>query len=118
MLNKVIRVLSPRSAFVSKLDKLTHLIGLFSYLISFSPIVKFPGLSPAYVPFRAQQLVLRAVQKHREIHAFNFARKQLPRDSLCVGWTCPESVELHNLLLSLDDYKVKVRSKSFYCPEP
>ncbi|KAJ6126317.1 hypothetical protein N7523_001929 [Penicillium sp. IBT 18751x] len=53
------------------------------------------GVPGADVPFRAQNLILQAMQRHLEYHAFQFAHKWLRGESVMNGWTCPEELELH-----------------------
>lgn len=49
------------------------------------------------IPFRAQNLILQDIQRHLESDAFRFVHKWLLEESLMVGWTCPEELELNRL---------------------
>ncbi|KAJ5330534.1 hypothetical protein N7476_000317 [Penicillium atrosanguineum] len=68
-----------------KVDAILILQSLYSLL----------GVPGADVPFRAQNLILQAMQRHLEYHAFQFAHKWLRGESVMNGWTCPEELELH-----------------------
>lgn len=73
-----------------------------------------PALSPTYMPFMAQNLILQALQRHLERHAYNLIQKWLPQECLVVGWTCPESLELHKLFPFFERYKNRLRPRQFH----
>ncbi|KAJ5642531.1 hypothetical protein N7490_006531 [Penicillium lividum] len=73
-----------------------------------------PALSSGCIPFRAQHLILQAIQGYLEQCTFDFVRRWLPRESLSAGWTCPESVELHRIFSFLDEHKAKSESSNFH----
>jgi hypothetical protein len=64
------------------------------------------------IPFRAQNLILQAIQRHLEFDAFQFVQKWLLEESLMVGWTCPEELELHRLFKFLMELRDKKRYSS------
>ena len=64
------------------------------------------------IPFRAQNLILQAIQRHLEFDAFQFVHKWLLEESLMVGWTCPEELELHKLFKFLVEHRDKIRCSS------
>ena len=64
------------------------------------------------IPFRAQNLILQAIQRHLESDAFQFVQKWLLEESLMVGWTCPEELELHRLFKFLVEHRDKIRCSS------
>jgi hypothetical protein len=64
------------------------------------------------IPFRAQNLILQAIQQHLEFDAFQFVHKWLLEESLMVGWTCPEELELNRLFRFLVEHRDKIRCSS------
>ncbi|CAG8143192.1 unnamed protein product [Penicillium nalgiovense] len=64
------------------------------------------------IPFRAQNPFLQAIQRHLEFDAFQFVHKWLLEESLMVGWTCPEELELHKLFKFLVEHRDKIRCSS------
>ncbi|CAG8182550.1 unnamed protein product [Penicillium nalgiovense] len=70
------------------------------------------GVPITSIPFRAQNLVLQAIQRRLEFDAFQFVHKWLLEESLMVGWTCPEELELHKLFKFLVEHRDKIRCSS------
>ncbi|CAG8927734.1 unnamed protein product, partial [Penicillium nalgiovense] len=70
------------------------------------------GVPMTNIPFRAQNLILQAIQRHLESDAFQFVQKWLLEESLMVGWTCPEELELHRLFKFLVEHRDKIRCSS------
>ncbi|CAG8428988.1 unnamed protein product [Penicillium salamii] len=70
------------------------------------------GVPMTSIPFRAQNLILQAIQRHLEFDAFQFVHKWLLEESLMVGWTCPEELELHKLFKFLVEHRDKIRCSS------
>ncbi|CAG8199252.1 unnamed protein product [Penicillium nalgiovense] len=70
------------------------------------------GVPITSIPFRAQNLVLQAIQRRLEFDAFQFVHKWLLEESLMVGWTCPEELELHKLFKFLVEHRDKIRCRS------
>ncbi|KAJ5474106.1 hypothetical protein N7475_003672 [Penicillium sp. IBT 31633x] len=64
------------------------------------------------ITFRAQNLILQAIQRHLELHAFPFVHKWLLEESLMVGWACPEELELNRLYRFLVEHRDKIRCSS------
>ncbi|CAG8131045.1 unnamed protein product [Penicillium nalgiovense] len=64
------------------------------------------------IPFRAQNLILQAIQRHLEFDAFRFVHKWLLEESLMVRWTCPEELELHKLFKFLVKHRDKIQCSS------
>ncbi|CAG8147860.1 unnamed protein product, partial [Penicillium nalgiovense] len=85
-----------------KIDTIFILQGLYSLL----------GVPITSIPFRAQNLVLQAIQRRLEFDAFQFVHKWLLEESLMVGWTCPEELELHKLFKFLVEHRDKIRCRS------
>lgn len=69
---------------------------------------------PKKVPFRAQHLVLQAVQKLLEQGGFRFIQRWLPQACRSAEWACAESMELHRLFPFLNQHKKDVSSKGFH----
>lgn len=44
---------------------------------------------------------------------FHFVQKWLLLECFTIGWTCPESLELHKFFCFLDDHQGKIKAKSF-----
>jgi hypothetical protein len=63
------------------------------------------------IPFRAQHLTLQTLQRHLEHSAFRFVQKWLQPQSLAVGWTCPEALELHMFFKFLARNRSKISSE-------
>ncbi|KAJ6119106.1 hypothetical protein N7471_013057 [Penicillium samsonianum] len=85
-----------------KIDTIFILQGLNSLL----------GVPMTNIPFRAQNLILQAIQRYLEFDAFQFVQKWLLEESLVVGWTCPEELELHRLFKFLVEHRDKIRCSS------
>ncbi|KAJ5569074.1 hypothetical protein N7450_011560 [Penicillium hetheringtonii] len=66
------------------------------------------GLSKTPIPFRAQNLILQTLQRRLEFCAFRFVHRWLPLQSLAVGWTCPEALELHRVLKFVTKHRSKI----------
>jgi hypothetical protein len=66
------------------------------------------------VPFRAQHLVLQAVQKMLEQSGFRFVQHWLPQECHSFDWECAESMELHKFFPFLDQHEEKISSKGFH----
>jgi hypothetical protein len=67
----------------------------------------------APIPFRAQHMILQTLQRHLEHSAFQFVQKWLLPQSLAVGWTCPEGLELHKFFKFLARNRSKISSEQF-----
>ena len=91
-----------RSAPTNLWARTTVLQGLYSLL----------GVPITSIPFRAQNLILQAIQRHLEFDAFQFVHKWLLEESLMVGWTCPEELELHSLFKFLGKHRDKIQCSS------
>ncbi|CAG8892958.1 unnamed protein product [Penicillium nalgiovense] len=70
------------------------------------------GVPMTSIPFRAQNLILQAMQRHLEFEAFQFVHKWLLEESLMVGWSRPEELELHKLFKFLVEHRDKIRCSS------
>ncbi|KAJ5742346.1 hypothetical protein N7533_011755 [Penicillium manginii] len=75
--------------------------------------ILFPilGLHVTSIPFRAQHLILQTLQRHLEHSAFQFVQKWLQPQSLAVGWTWPEALELHKFFKFLARNRSKISSE-------
>jgi hypothetical protein len=75
--------------------------------------ILFPmlGLPLIPIPFRAQHVILQTLQRHLEHSAFQFVQKWLLPQSLAVGWTCPEALELHKFFKLLAKNRSKISSE-------
>ncbi|CAG8083842.1 unnamed protein product [Penicillium nalgiovense] len=69
---------------------------------------------PKKVPFRAQHLVLEAVQKMLEQSGFRFIQRWLPQACRSAEWVCAESMELHRLFPFLNQNRKYASSKDFH----
>ncbi|KAJ5742682.1 uncharacterized protein N7511_003572 [Penicillium nucicola] len=76
-------------------------------------IGSLPGFSAEYIPFRAQHQILQVMQQQLEVCAFCFIQKWLLAESLAVGWTCPQALELHKVFRFLQAHREKVKDE-FY----
>ncbi|KAJ5413673.1 hypothetical protein N7509_000300 [Penicillium cosmopolitanum] len=72
-----------------------------------------PGFSSNYLPFRAQHIILRCIQRHLETRFFQFIVRWLPSESIKVGWKCAESVELHRVFNFLAKYQGNIQDSRF-----
>ncbi|CAG7953300.1 unnamed protein product [Penicillium salamii] len=85
-----------------KIDTICILHGLHSLL----------GVPMTSIPFRAQSLILQAIQRHLEFDALQFVHRWLLEESLMVGWTCPEALELNRLFRFLVELRDKIPCSS------
>ncbi|KAJ5409139.1 hypothetical protein N7509_003022 [Penicillium cosmopolitanum] len=69
------------------------------------------GLTLVPIPFRAQHMILQTLQRHLEHSAFQFVQKWLLPQSLAVGWTCPEALEMHKFFKLLTRHRWKISSE-------
>ncbi|KAJ5240587.1 uncharacterized protein N7469_002178 [Penicillium citrinum] len=69
------------------------------------------GLSIIHIPFQAQHRILQTLQRRLEFSAFRFIHRWLPLQSLAVGWTCPEALELHQVFKFVTKYRSKISSE-------
>ncbi|CAG8107630.1 unnamed protein product [Penicillium nalgiovense] len=76
-------------------------------------VVTLPESFSDKVPFRAQHLVLQAVQKILEQSGFRFVQHLLPQECHSFDWECAESMELHKLFPFLDQHKEKICFQGF-----
>jgi hypothetical protein len=56
-------------------------------------------------------MILHTLQCHLEHSAFQFVQKWLQPQSLAVGWTCPEALELHKFFKFLARNRSKIWSE-------
>jgi hypothetical protein len=56
-------------------------------------------------------MILQTLQRHLEHSAFQFVQKWLLPQSLAVGWTCPEALELHKFFKFLARNRSKISSE-------
>jgi hypothetical protein len=75
--------------------------------------ILFPmlGLDMMPIPFRVQHMILQTLQRHLEHSAFQFVQKWLLPQSLAVGWTCPEALELHKFFKFLAKNRSKISTE-------
>ncbi|KAJ5568998.1 hypothetical protein N7450_011484 [Penicillium hetheringtonii] len=66
------------------------------------------GLSMIPIPFRAQYRILQTLQRRLEFCSFRFVHRWLPLQSLAVGWTCPEALELHRVFKFVTKHRSKI----------
>ncbi|KAJ5413781.1 hypothetical protein N7509_000408 [Penicillium cosmopolitanum] len=69
------------------------------------------GLHMTPIPFRAQHMILQTLQRHLEHSAFQFVQNWLLPQSLAVGWTCAEALELHKFFKFLARNRSKISSE-------
>jgi hypothetical protein len=69
------------------------------------------GLTLMPIRFRAQHIILQTLQHHLEHSAFQFVQKCRLPQSLAVGWTCPEALELHKFFKFLAKNRSKISTE-------